>query len=222
MINGAFIPYQWAEVSTDDMVEKSKSFYEWMDQRRTVRTFSDKPVPREVLENIIKTANTAPSGANKQPWSFCLISNSELKKKIREKAEEVEYEAYHGRMSEVWLNDLEPLGTDWNKPFIETAPWIIIMCKKPYDYDDEGKRENNYYVNESAGLAAGFLLAAIHNAGLASLTHTPSPMGFLQKILARPDNEKPFLLLPVGYPAKDTVVPDIKRKKLNDVVVYFD
>lgn len=222
MINGAFIPYQWAEVSTDEMLEKSKSFFEWMDQRRTVRTFSDKPVPREVLENIIKTANTAPSGANKQPWSFCLISNSELKKKIREKAEEIEYEAYHGRMSDTWLSDLEPLGTDWNKPFIETAPWIIIMCKKPYDYDDDGKRENNYYVNESAGLAAGFLLAAIHNAGLASLTHTPSPMGFLQKILDRPDNEKPFLLLPVGYPAKDTVVPDIKRKKLDEVVVYFD
>lgn len=216
-----FIPYHKEVFSASEMIERSKSFYQFMDSRRTVRDFSDKDIPKEVIENIILTASTAPSGAHKQPWTFCVISNSELKSKIRKMAEEEEYKSYNSRMPEDWLKDLEPLGTDWHKPFIDIAPWIIIVFKKSYDVVD-GKKKNNYYVNESVGLAAGFLLAAIHHAGLVALTHTPSPMNFISEVLQRPENEKPILLIPVGYPSDKVLVPDLKRKSLKEIAIFYE
>lgn len=204
-----------------EVVERSKQFYEWMDKRRTVRDFSDRPIPKEVIDNIILTASTAPSGAHKQPWTFCVVSNPELKKQIREAAEKEEYDSYNSRMSPDWLEDLKPLQTDWHKPFLETAPYLIIVFKKAYDLDKEGHKKNNYYVSESVGLAGGFLLAAIHHAGLVALTHTPSPMNFLSKLLKRPANERPVLLVPVGYPTEETYVPQLTRKPLEEVAVYY-
>lgn len=183
--------------------------------------FSDKEVPLEVMENIIMAASTAPSGAHKQPWSFCLISDPQLKARIREGAEAEEYENYHGRMSEEWLADLQPFATDWHKPFLEIAPYLIVLFKKAYDLDEKGQKHKNYYVNESVGIAAGFLLAAIHHAGLVALTHTPSPMNFLGDILERPSNERPFLLIPVGYPADDAEVPVLERKSQEEVLFYY-
>lgn len=222
-INGHnFIQYTPETIGEAEMKESAKKIADYMDKRRTVRDFSDAPVDKEVIENIIKAASTAPSGAHKQPWTFCAISNRELKKQIREAAEKEEYESYNGRMTEEWLKDLAPLGTDWHKPFLETAPWLIIVFRRIFEYDEEGKKHNNYYVNESVGLACGFMLHAIQRAGLVSLTHTPSPMNFLQKILNRPDNERPFLLVPVGYPAKEILVPHIHRKPLNEVAVFYE
>ncbi|MEM7039507.1 MAG: nitroreductase family protein, partial [Bacteroidota bacterium] len=190
------------------------------DRRRTVRDFSDKPVPRELIDQIIMTASTAPSGAHKQPWTFCVVTDPEIKKQIRIAAEKEEYESYNNRMPDSWLDDLAPLGTDWNKPFLETAPYLIICFKRNYELID-GKKHKNYYVTESVGLACGFFLAAVHNAGLVSLTHTPSPMDFLKKILNRPDNERPFLLMPVGYPTDDATVPDLERKPAEDVIIHY-
>jgi nitroreductase len=204
------------------MIALSHSFYEYMNRRRSLRYFSDKPVPKEVIENLIKTASTAPSGAHKQPWTFCAVSDPAIKSQIREAAEKEEYESYNGRMSEEWLRDLAPLGTDWHKPFLEIAPWLIVVFKKAYELDENGEKRKCYYVNESAGLAAGFLLAAIHHVGLVSLTHTPSPMNFLQKILGRADNERPFLLIPVGYPAEGAEVPDLRRKSLEEVSIFYE
>jgi iodotyrosine deiodinase len=169
---------------------------------------------------LIKTASTAPSGAHKQPWHFCAIHNSELKAKIRLAAEEEEYENYHGRMSEEWIDDLKPFGTDWHKEFLEIAPWLIVVFRKVHDVVD-GKKSKNYYVQESVGIATGMLLTAIHNAGLVSLTHTPSPMNFLSKVLERPENEKPFLLIPVGYAAEGSTVPDLKRKSLDEISTFY-
>jgi len=215
------ISYQIEEKSTEESIKASTEFYELMDKRRSVRFFSDKTVPEEVINNIIKTANTAPSGAHKQPWTFCVISSKELKHELREKAEIEERINYESRMSKTWKDDLAHLGTDDVKEFIDIAPWIIIVMRKPFDFDENGKKINNYYVNESVGIASGILIAAIHNAGLVTLTHTPSPMGFISKILDRPDNEKPYLLLPVGYPSKDCKVPNLKRKSLNDIAFYY-
>lgn len=216
-----FIHYSPVQFPASETLKRSQEFFDYMNRRRTVREFSDQPVPKAVIENLIKTASTAPSGAHKQPWTFCAVSNPAIKKQIREAAEKEEYESYHRRMSEEWLRDLAPLGTDWHKPFLEIAPWLIVVFKKAYELDAEGNRRKCYYVNESVGLACGFLLAAIHNAGLVSLTHTPSPMNFLQKILNRPENERPFLLIPVGYPAAEVKVPDLKRKKLEEVAVFY-
>lgn len=215
-----FIAYDALRFSEEETKSRSQSYYEYMDRRRTVREFSDKAVDKSIIEHIIMTASTAPSGAHKQPWTFCAISNAELKSQIRAAAEKEEYTNYHGRMSEEWIEDLQAFGTDWNKPFIEIAPWIIVLFKKSYDLND-GVKSKNYYVNESVGIAAGFLISAIHNAGLVTLTHTPSPMNFLQKILNRPENEKAFLLLPVGYPADDIQVPDLDRKTQEEVIVYY-
>lgn len=221
-INGyPFIRYQQEIIHVDEMLKRSHDFYTWMDTRRTVRDFSDKDIPLEIIENILLTASTAPSGAHKQPWTFCVVSDPAIKKQIRTEAEKEEYESYHGRMSEEWKSDLQALQTDWHKPFLEIAPYLIIVFKKAYDVTDEGVKRNNYYVNESVGLACGFLLAAIHNAGLVALTHTPSPMNFLTKILNRPENERPFLLIPVGHPADETYVPHLKRKTLTDVAVFL-
>ena len=206
---------------SDEAIKRTEEFYKWMDTRRTVREISDKPVPRELVENIIMTASSAPSGAHKQPWTFCLVANPQIKSEIRKAAEKEEYESYTGRMSERWKKDLEPLGTDWNKPFLEKAPWLVIVFKRVYEMED-GVKQNNYYVNESVGIACGFFLAALHKAGLVTLTHTPSPMNFLTKILNRPDNERPYLLLPIGYPEDEVYVPDIHRKKFEDVAVYYE
>jgi len=216
------IAYQQESFSEKDMLVKSQNFYDFMDKRRSVREFSNKSVPKEVIENIIKAASTAPSGAHKQPWTFCVVSNPKIKSKIRAAAEKEEVESYENRMSDRWLKDLAPLGTDMNKPFLEIAPYLIIAFKKAFDYDKKGEKTNNYYVNESVGIACGMLITAIHNAGLVTLTHTPSPMKFLSKILNRPDNERPFLLLPVGY-AKETVyVPNIKRKKIENISEFYE
>jgi len=214
-----FIPYE-AITFEEPVLDRSKSFYEFMDQRRSVRDFSDRPIAKEVIDQLILTASSAPSGAHKQPWTFCAVRNPEIKKQIREAAEKEEYENYHGRMSEDWLEDLAQFGTDWHKSFLTTAPWLIVVFKKAYDLE-EGEKKKNYYVNESVGLATGFLLAAIHNAGFVSLTHTPSPLNFLQKILDRPSNERPFLLIPVGYPADDAEVPVLERKGLDDMAEFY-
>ena len=216
-----FVPYHPIQLSEDESCAKAAAYYEFMDSRRSVREFSDKPVPREVIEKLIMTASTAPSGAHKQPWTFCVVSNPELKKQIRDAAEKEEYDSYNGRMTPEWLEDLAPLGTDWQKPFLEVAPWLIIVFKKIYDVKEDGSKRNNYYVAESVGIACGFLISAIHEAGLVTLTHTPSPMNFLTKLLNRPANERPYLLLPVGYPAADVQVPDLKRKPLDEVSVWY-
>jgi iodotyrosine deiodinase len=219
-INGfPHIPYNHFQFSEKEMIERSEEFLHWMDKRRTVREFSSKSFDISIIENIIKTASTAPSGANKQPWTFCVVRHPAIKKQIREGAEKEEKESYEKRMDQEWLDDLKPLGTDWQKPFLETAPYLIVVFKRVYEVE-EGHKHQNYYVQESAGIACGFLLAAIHEAGLVALTHTPSPMNFLSEILNRPDNERPFLLIPVGKPI-ETMVPDIKRKNLEDVMIVY-
>ncbi|HEX4887271.1 MAG TPA: nitroreductase family protein [Luteibaculaceae bacterium] len=220
--SATFIPYEAELRSERDLMSHAQSHYQFMNKRRSVRHFSDQPIPREVIDDLIRTASTAPSGANKQPWTFCVVSNPELKSRIRKGAEEEEFISYTGRMGERWIKDLEPFGTNHEKEFIETCPYIIVVFKRMYEVDEAGNKHNNYYVNESVGIAVGFLLNAIHQVGLTSLTHTPSPMNFLQKILGRPDNERPYLLIPVGYPAKHSTVPDISRKDLSQVAVFFD
>ena len=222
MMNGfPFVSYSHETYPEDEILFRSRAFYEWMNKRRTVREFSDKAVPREVIENILLTASTAPSGAHKQPWTFCVVKDRVIKAEIRKAAETQEQESYENRMSEEWLEDLKPFQTDWEKPFLETAPYLIVVFKKAYDALPDGKKRNNYYVNESVGLACGLLLAAIHHAGLVALTHTPSPMNFLIKILKRPENERPFLLIPVGYPLPETYVPKLERKSLQEISVFY-
>jgi iodotyrosine deiodinase len=211
-----FVSYGKETYPEAEMQKRSIDFYQWMDKRRTVRDFSNKPVPKEVIENIILTASTAPSGAHKQPWTFCVVSDPEIKKQIRTEAEKEEFESYHGRMPEEWLKDLRPLQTDWRK-----APYLIIVFKRIYELEEDGHKHQNYYVTESCGIACGFLLAAIHHAGLVALTHTPSPMNFLSKVLNRPEYEKPYLLIPVGYPAEECWIPDIKRKSLDLITAWF-
>lgn len=217
----SFIPLVFEAVDKNTLSRRSAEFYALMEKRRSIREFSDREVPREVIENIIKTASTAPSGAHKQPWTFVAVSNPEIKRKIRAAAEEEEKLNYTKRMSEQWLKDLEPFATNWEKPMLETAPWLIVVFRKPFDYEEEGKMKN-YYVTESVGLATGFLLTAIHQAGLCALTHTPSPMAFLCDVLHRPDNERAFLLIPVGYPAEDCEVPDLNRKNLSDISEFIE
>ena len=221
MNNSDFIPFKPLNYSENETHTWSAVNYEFMNKRRTVREFSDRPVHKSVIENILKAAATAPSGANQQPWTFCAISNPKIKSEIRKAAEEEEFENYHGRMSERWVKELEKFGTDHIKPFLEIAPWLIVVFKQTYGLEN-GKKQQHYYVNESVGLATGMLISAIHHAGLVALTHTPGPLSFLSKILKRPENEKPFLLIPIGYPKKDVAVPNIKRKALNNVSVWFE
>lgn len=216
-----FIAYQHEIFPEPEMLQRSKDFHSWMEQRRTVRDFSDKEIPKELIDSILLTASTAPSGAHKQPWTFCVVGEPSLKKQIRAAAENEEKESYTGRMSPEWLEDLKPLQTDWKKPFLEIAPYLIVVFKKAYDILPDGTKRNNYYVNESVGIACGFLLTAIHHAGLVALTHTPSPMNFLSKILKRPENERPFLLIPVGLPMEDTFVPKLRRKSIGQIAEYF-
>jgi len=216
------ILFDHKKVSEQDLIERSENFYYLMDGRRSVRTFSDEPIPKEVIEGLIKTASTAPSGAHKQPWTFCVVSDPILKKKIRDAAEIEERESYDKRMSDRWKDDLKPLATDANKPFLEDAPYLIVLCKKAYDFNEQGEKVNNYYVNESVGIAAGMLITAIHNAGLVTLTHTPSPMNFLADLLERPKNERAFLLLPVGFPKDPTYVPELKRKTIEEIAIFYE
>ncbi len=223
LINGyPFVQHVKEGYSEAEMLTKADAYYHFMNERRTCRDFSSKPIPKAVIENIILTASTAPSGAHKQPWTFCAVSNQQIKNQIRTEAEKEEYESYNSRMPEEWKNDLLPLQTDWNKSFLEIAPYLIIVFKKSYDLDAEGNKTNVYYANESCGIACGFLLAAIHEAGLIALTHTPSPMNFLSKVLDRPTNEKPFLLVPVGYAADNCWVPDIERRGLGEVAAFYE
>lgn len=216
-----FIPLVFQHADEHKILSASAELRRIMDTRRSVRFFSDKQVPKEVIENIIMTASSAPSGAHKQPWTFCVVSDAEVKAKIRMAAEKEEYENYHGRMSEEWLKDLEKFDTNWHKEFLTVAPYLIVLFKKSYDINEDRQKSKNYYVAESVGIAAGFLITAIHLAGLVTLTHTPSPMNFLQELLGRPENERPFLLLPVGYPADDAKVPLLERKRLEDISVWY-
>lgn len=221
-INGyKHLLYSSAHLSPEELKSKSKDLYEKMNKRRSVREYSSEPIPKEVIEDLIKIASTAPSGANKQPWTFCAISDSDIKQKIREAAEAEEKLSYEERMSEEWLEDIEKLATTWEKPFLTEAPWIIIAFKQTYELTPEGRKKQNYYVNESIGLACGALIEAIHHLGLVTLTHTPSPMHFLSKILERPVNEKPYLLLPVGYPKEPAYVPQIMRKGLDEISKFY-
>lgn len=222
VINGhTHIRYQSKPISETKVLIRSEKFYRNMDKRRSVRDFSSKPIPREVIENIIKTAGSAPSGAHKQPWTFCIVENQEFKKQIRKAAEVEEQKSYEERMSDSWLKDIKPMGTNSLKPFIEIAPYLIVVFKHLFEYDVNGEKLQNYYVNESVGIACGMLIAAIQNAGLVTLTHTPSPMRFLEKILNRPDNERAFLLLPVGYPDDECFVPELHRKSLIEISEFY-
>ena len=206
---------QYTPPSEDDMARASGDFLTFMRQRRTVREFSNRDIPIEVVKNIVSTAASAPSGANKEPWHFTIVKDPVVKRKIRIGAEIEEKAFYKQKAPESWLSDLNKFGTDWHKEFLEDAPYLIIVFKQIYDLND-GKKYKNYYVNESVGIACGFLLAAIHRAGLVALTHTPSPMGFLEKICERPQNERAFLLVPIGYPLKDALVPDLQKKQYAD------
>jgi nitroreductase len=213
---------QYREYPIDEMRARLADFYEDLDRRRTVREFSDRPVPRDIIETALKVANTAPSGANLQPWHFVIASGPEAKKRIREAAEAEEREFYEHRAPEEWLAALEPLGTDEHKPFLETAPYLIAVFLQKFGELPDGRKVKHYYPVESTGLATGLLIAALHRAGLVTLTHTPSPMKFLNEILGRPKSERPFLLLVVGYPADDARVPDIGRKELEDFTSWVD
>ncbi|MBK6775905.1 MAG: nitroreductase family protein [Flavobacteriales bacterium] len=216
-----FIPYTPERLEQAEALLRAKLFFELLDGRRSVRHFSSEPVAEAVLDDLIRTASTAPSGAHKQPWTFCVVTDPALKHAIREAAEEEERESYNGRMPKEWLEDLAPLGTDWHKEFLDIAPCLIVVFKRAYERMPDGAKRKNYYVEESVGIACGFLLAAARSAGLVTLTHTPSPMNFLSKLLERPDNERAFLLIPVGYPAEHCEVPDLHRKPLEEVMVRY-
>ena len=216
-----FVPYTHRSPDAAAALAQVEAFRQNLVRRRSVRDFSPEPVPRAVVEAVIAAAASAPSGAHKQPWTFCAVSDPALKTRIREAAEREEYESYHGRMSEEWLDDLRPIGTDWRKPFLEVAPWLIVVFRQVHGVGPDGAKTKHYYVGESVGIACGFLLAAVHAAGLAALTHTPSPMGFLAELLGRPSHERPYLLIPVGYPAADAQVPDFERKPLDEVAAFY-
>ena len=211
----------YREYPVDEMRERVNTLYKELSRRRTVREFSDRPVPIDIIETAIKIAGTAPSGANLQPWHFVVVSGAKTKRKIREAAEAEEREFYEHRASPEWLAALEPLGTDSDKPFLETAPYLIAVFLQKYGHLEDGRKVKHYYPVESTGLATGMLITALHEAGLATLTHTPSPMKFLNEILDRPTSERPFLLLVVGYPADDARVPDIKRKELAEYTTFI-
>jgi len=217
----AFTPLDFSAQEEAAMQQQASAFYQLMSKRRSVRDFSPQPVPASVLEDAILAAGAAPSGANMQPWHFVVVQDAEVKQKIREAAEIEERELYENRASDEWLDALAPLGTDANKPFLETAPALIAIFLKKVTIDEQGEKHKNYYTSESVGIATGVLITALHNAGLATLTHTPSPMKFLSQILERPSHERPFLLLVTGYPAAGTLVPDIKRLPLDKIATFL-
>lgn len=215
------VPLEFERLPEDEMEARGRDFLERLARRRSVREFSPDPVPRKLIEAAIAAANTAPSGANRQPWHFVAVSDPAVKAEVRTAAEAEEREFYEGgRAAEAWLEALAPLGTGWQKPFLETAPWLVAVFKQIFARAEDGTRGTNYYVNESVGIACGLFIAAINEMGLATLTHTPQPMRFLNRILDRPSNERPFILFPVGYPAPDCTVPDIAKKPLGDVITW--
>jgi iodotyrosine deiodinase len=219
MTKKQFVPLQFEQLTEKEQLTRANNFYKNLNQRRSVREFSDRNVPIELIETAILTAGTAPSGAHLQPWHFVVVKSAEIKSKIRVAAEAEEYESYHNRMPDKWLRRLAPLGTDEHKPFLEIAPYLIIVFRLTSFINEEtGETEPTYYSQESVGIAVGMLLSALHNAGLATLTHTPSPMKFLNEVLNRPKNEVPFVLIPVGFPAENCKVPDIERKKLEEII----
>jgi iodotyrosine deiodinase len=222
MVEARFIPLStYREYPIEEMKQRAADFYAELKRRRTVREFSDRPVPREVIEICLRTAGTAPSGANMQPWHFVVVRDPDVKHRIRVAAEEEEYDFYHRRAPREWLDALAPLGTDEHKPFLETAPYLIVVFAQARGLLPDGRTVKHYYATESVGLATGFLITALHHAGLATLTHTPSPMSFLNEILQRPEHERPFLILVVGYPAQDARVPDIDKKSLEEIATFI-
>jgi iodotyrosine deiodinase len=214
-----FVPLAFERLTREEQIARSRAFLGRMRERRTVRDFSSEPVPYELVENAVATAGTAPSGAHQQPWTFVIVSDRGVKRRIREAAEQEERRSYDSRMPDEWLEALRPLGTDWRKLHIEDAPYLVVVFEHAYGIRPDGSKVKNYYVKESVGIAVGLLLASLHEAGLATLTHTPSPMGFLREILDRPENERPYVLIPVGYPAEGCVVPDLERKGLAEILV---
>jgi iodotyrosine deiodinase len=216
-----FIPYRRERLPVDEMTKRGQAFFAEMDGRRSVRHFSADPVPRELIEIAIRTASTAPSGAHRQPWRFVAVDDPEIKAQIRVAAENEERISYEeGRMPPEWREALLPLGTTWKKPYLETVPWIVVAFEELFGVNPDGSKRKNYYVKESIGLACGLFIASLHRMGLTTLTHTPSPMKFLGEILGRPQNEKPVILFPIGYPAEDAQVPDIHRKPLEEVAIW--
>lgn len=213
------VPLSYEKPSPAEVARRARRFHEVMDRRRTVRRFSSDPVPAAVVEDLVRAASTAPSGAHQQPWTFVAVSDPQLKRRIRRAAEREERRNYGGRMPAAWLRAIAPLGTDARKPFLEVAPWLVVLFRQNYGLGPAGERIRHYYVAESVGIAAGLFLTAVHHAGLVALTHTPSPLGFLKRILDRPANETACLLMPVGYPAPDAQVPDLRRKALGDVLI---
>jgi len=211
------VPYRPERVEPSEGLARGQALFDDLERRRSVRYFTDQPVPREMIEIAIRAASTAPSGAHQQPWTFVAIADKGIQRQIREAAEEEERISYGGRMSDEWIEALRPIGTDWRKPFLETVPWVVVVFAQHYGVDEDGQKRKHFYVRESVGIACGMFIAALHQMGLSTLTHTPSPMGFLSKILDRPANEKPFILLPIGYPADDATVPDLRRKTLSEV-----
>lgn len=222
MAEPSFLPLtSYREYPVDEMVQRASAFYKDLRRRRTVREFSDRPVSREIIEHCLLAAGTAPNGANMQPWHFVAVSDPELKRKIRIAAEEEEREFYSGRAPQEWLDALAPLGTHEHKPFLEAAPYLLAVFTQRYGVLPDGGQVKHYYATESVGIATGLLITAVHNAGLVSLTHTPSPMGFLNTLLGRPENERPFLILVVGYPAEDAKVPEISKKPLREIATFL-
>ncbi|MEM6454227.1 MAG: nitroreductase family protein [Acidobacteriota bacterium] len=214
------LPYHRERFTPDESLRRADDFYALLDGRRSIRQFSPDPVPRALIERAIQTASTAPSGAHRQPWRFVAVSDPAIKRRIRIAAEAEEKRTYEERMSDEWRAALAPIGTTWKKPFLETVPWIVVAFEELWGVDDDGNKVKNYYVGQSTGLACGMFIAALHNMGLATLTHTPSPMGFLRDLLGRPKREKPFILFPIGYPAENAEVPDLRRKALVEVAMW--
>jgi len=216
------IPLEFTQLTERDMVAKAQSYYRSIKKRRTVRDFTDKPIPQAVIKYAIRAAGTAPNGANMQPWHFVAISNKDIKRKIRIAAEKEEQEFYEGRASDEWLDALSHLGTDAEKPFLETASHLIVIFLKKFSYDDDGKKHKNYYTSESVGIATGILIDALYHSGVATLTHTPSPMKFLNEILDRPKDERPYMILVAGYPVTDCQVPAIEKKHVSEIATFLE
>ena len=215
-----FLPYRPRRIDAALARQRGEEYFQALNARRSVRDFAADPVPRELIELAIRSASTAPSGAHRQPWKFVAVSDPKIKHQIRVAAEEEEKRSYEERMPEEWLDALRPLGTTWEKPFLETVPWIVVVFEELYGLAEDGRKTKNYYVPQSVGIACGLFIGALHHMGLATLTHTPSPMGFLNDILGRPKNERPYILFPIGYPAPDAMVPDLRRKSLAEVAIF--
>ncbi len=222
MKNDGFKPLNFVEKSEEEMIASSRKFYETVKKRRTVRDFSDRPIPDEVIKNAILAAGTAPNGANVQPWKFVVVRNQQVKSAIRKAAEAEEKKFYGERASQEWLDDLKSLGTNFSKPFLEKTPCLIVVFLESYKIDKNGEKHKTYYPSESVGLATGTLINALHSSGLGTLTYTPSPMGFLKKILKRPENERPYMVLVTGYPAENVTVPNIEKLPLEEIAVFVD